>query len=90
MAWKWRELAQFFSLHPCRHAIIFYFSPITLYIVHCNLRPYLGNIFLILKKLQHFFNYMAVILATYRKDYSNYILDLRIRINLNRDIGIDI
>ena len=37
-----------------------------------------------------FFNYMAVILATYKKDYSNYILDLRIGINLNRDIGTDI
>ena len=32
-----------------------------------NLRPYLGNIFLNFKKLHHFFNYMAVILATYEK-----------------------
>ena len=55
-----------------------------------NLRPYLGNIFLSFFKLHHFFNYMAVILATYKKDYSNYILDLRIGINLNRDIGTDI
>ena len=64
--------------------------PARVTLLNINLRPYLGNIFLILKKLHHFFNYMAVILATYRKDYSNYILDLRIRINLSRDIGIDI
>ena len=33
---------------------------------------------------------MAMILATYKKDYSNYILGLQLLVNLNRDLGTSI